>query len=317
MPKNRWTFPGVTRPDTLVGDVDRTLRRLQVVLNDKVAYLDDDLVFSGKVTINPGPLIVGVDPGGPQILRVGGSISLQAGAAIIGQGSLSISVTGINVITFNTGAAARWQISATGGWNAAVDNAIDIGETALVRPRTLRLGTSLIIGADPGGADPLRVAGDITATDVNLRGLTYTWPAIHGAGVRFLQNDGTGTLTWVAGSGGGTTVNTGTAEVDFGAAGGADASLAITGQAGILAGSIVWAWLIAAATADHTADEHLVETLEVRTGSIIAGTGFTITLVNSSQLVETPVGAMPDNRGGGAGRIPRIMGKWKVAWAWI
>ena len=75
----------------------------------------------------------------------------------------------------------------------------------------------------------------------------------------------------------------GTATLDFGAFPGAsDATVVVTGQAGIGAGSLVEAWLIPVATADHSADEHLVETLKVQAGSIVAGTGFTIRGVNPS-----------------------------------
>ena len=50
----------------------------------------------------------------------------------------------------------------------------------------------------------------------------------------------------------------------------------VTGQAGILAGSLVEAWVRAEASADHNADEHMVEALKVEAGNIVAGTGFDI-----------------------------------------
>lgn len=121
----------------------------------------------------------------------------------------------------------------------------------------------------------------------------------------------------------------GTATLDFGAfPGGSDASVAVTGQAGILAGSLVEAWLLPAATADHTADEHIVETLRVFAGSIIAGTGFTIYGVNTSQLNEplaapavsrfrtaaaTVHGYVAPSAGGGG---TRIYGAWSIGWVW-
>lgn len=90
----------------------------------------------------------------------------------------------------------------------------------------------------------------------------------------------------------------GTTTLDFGAFPGAsDASVAVTGQASILSGSLVEAWLLPAATADHSADEHRVETLDVVAGLIVAGTGFTIYGMND-----------------GAGT--RIYGTWNVAWVW-
>lgn len=125
--------------------------------------------------------------------------------------------------------------------------------------------------------------------------------------------------------------NFGTALLDFGAFPGAsDASVAVTGQAGIGASSKVNAWLFPADTADHTADEHILETLKVFAGNIVPGTGFTIYGVNSSQLNEALepgggvrttglaiVGAAAEDgapRIGGRGTL--IYGKWNVAWQW-
>ena len=97
----------------------------------------------------------------------------------------------------------------------------------------------------------------------------------------------------------------GTTSVDFGVfPGKSDASVAVTGQGSIVAGSIVGAWIRPVATADHTADEHWVETLEVFAGNIVAGTGFTIYARNTNQI--------NDSKNGG----PRIYGAWTVAWAW-
>ena len=79
----------------------------------------------------------------------------------------------------------------------------------------------------------------------------------------------------------------GTTTIDFGAfPGTSDTSVAVTGQAGIVAGSLVEAWIRPVATADHSADEHMVETLKVFAGNIVAATGFTIYGFNTSQLNE-------------------------------
>jgi len=96
----------------------------------------------------------------------------------------------------------------------------------------------------------------------------------------------------------------GTTTVDFGAfPGKSDTSVAVTGQTGIVAGSLVGAWLRPVATADHTADEHLVETLRIEAGAIVAGTGFTIYAVNTNQIADPKAS-------------PRVYGLWTVAWAW-
>jgi hypothetical protein len=108
----------------------------------------------------------------------------------------------------------------------------------------------------------------------------------------------------------------GTTTIDFGAFPGAsDASVAVTGQAGIVAGSLVEAWLRPAATADHSADEHLVESLRLVAGNIVAGTGFTVYGFNTSDLFE-PLVAVDASRESQGGRGTRIYGLWTVAWAW-
>lgn len=69
----------------------------------------------------------------------------------------------------------------------------------------------------------------------------------------------------------------GATAIDFGAFPGSyDASLVITGQSAIVAGSIVQAWLVATATADHSADEHWVDPPFIVAGEISPGVGFTI-----------------------------------------
>lgn len=121
----------------------------------------------------------------------------------------------------------------------------------------------------------------------------------------------------------------GTTTIDFGAfPGGSDASVAVTGQAGITGTSLVEAWLLPAATADHTADEHVVETIKVMAGNIAAGTGFTVYAVNTSTLnepLETPgvsrfrsaAGTVyGDTDPSVGGRGTRIYGTWSIGWVW-
>jgi hypothetical protein len=72
---------------------------------------------------------------------------------------------------------------------------------------------------------------------------------------------------------------TGIATLDFGSATNRntmDASVDVTGQAGILAGSQAEAWIAGASSSDHSEDEHLIEDLRVRCGIPTAGVGFTI-----------------------------------------
>lgn len=103
---------------------------------------------------------------------------------------------------------------------------------------------------------------------------------------------------------------TGTGTIDFGAfPGGSDTALAITGQAGIIAGSLVEAWIRPIATADHSADEHLIEHLKVIAGNIVPGTGFTIYGVDTNRLSEPASQRNPKD--------PQVWGQWTVAWAWF
>ena len=121
----------------------------------------------------------------------------------------------------------------------------------------------------------------------------------------------------------------GTTTINFGVfPGSSDTSVAVTGQATILSGSLVEAWLSPVATADHTADEHLVETIRVMAGNVVAGTGFTIYAVNTSQLNEPLTSAGAGNFRSAATTVygasapsvggigTRIYGQWSVAWVW-
>jgi len=130
----------------------------------------------------------------------------------------------------------------------------------------------------------------------------------------------------------------GTTTVDFGAfPGKTDTSVAVTGQAGIIAGSLVEAWLRPVDTADHTADEHMVEAIKVFAGNIVAATGFTIYAFIDSTLTEPVVDAAQANsmqqatataianknaqpgvgaQGGGGAGATRLYGLYTVAWVW-
>ena len=125
----------------------------------------------------------------------------------------------------------------------------------------------------------------------------------------------------------------GTVILNFGVFPGAsDASVAVTGQAAIVSGSLVEAWLRPIGTADHTADEHMVETLKVFAGNISAGIGFTVYGFNTNQINEPSAeprlsrfSGIGQDAGGGlqdietkniGGKGTRIYGQWTVAWVW-
>jgi hypothetical protein len=93
---------------------------------------------------------------------------------------------------------------------------------------------------------------------------------------------------------------TDTASLDFGAfPGSSHVALAVTGQDGIEATSCLKACICPTATADHSVDEHVVESIQISAGNIVAGTGFTIYGKNLSTLGNT-----------------LIYGTWTVRWSW-
>ena len=121
----------------------------------------------------------------------------------------------------------------------------------------------------------------------------------------------------------------GSTTIDFGAfPGGSDTSVAVSAPT-ITGSSLVEAWIFPATTADHTADEHIVESIKVFAGNVSNGVGFTIYAVNTSQLNEplgkagisgfrpaaTSVYGYADESSGGTGT--RIYGTWSVGWVWV
>lgn len=125
----------------------------------------------------------------------------------------------------------------------------------------------------------------------------------------------------------------GTVLLDFGAFPGAsDASVAVAAPT-IASGSLAEAWIFPAATSDHTADEHMVETIKVFAGQVQVGVGFTVYGFNDNQLLEqgddplqllgrvSGVGLGPGKQDRGivanaGGTGTRIYGKWNIGWVW-
>jgi hypothetical protein len=102
----------------------------------------------------------------------------------------------------------------------------------------------------------------------------------------------------------------GTATLNFGAfPGSSEASIAVTGQAALLAGSLIEAWRMPVATADKTIDEQAIERLRVIATDIIAGTGFIIRgYDDASPAFKLPQGDQAQNQ--------RIYGQYNIGWAW-
>jgi hypothetical protein len=117
-----------------------------------------------------------------------------------------------------------------------------------------------------GGAGSIDSLSDVTVTGPSV-GEVLKWN-----GTAWVNDtDATG------GSGGGATG--GTATLDFGAApGSSTASVAVTGQASILSGSRIRAW-VQGSTADHNEYEHtriFPGRVGLAAGDVVAATGFTI-----------------------------------------
>jgi len=122
----------------------------------------------------------------------------------------------------------------------------------------------------------------------------------------------------------------GTATINFGAfPGKSDAEVTVSGQTGILSNSIGEAFLMAKASADHSSDEHMLESIKVffDHDTIVAGASFKIKAFNTSEINEPldqvevnqtkPLAAQPlaatwPSRGGAG---TRIYGAWNVGWA--
>lgn len=119
-----------------------------------------------------------------------------------------------------------------------------------------------------------------------------SWAVASGSFVRLIPFTSGTLVGWVAEP----VENSGVSLLDFGAAPGiVDANIAVVGQPGIRADSVVEAWVMPKATTDHTLDEHWVDPPFVYAGNVTAGLGFTIYGRTSNVA---------------------IYGKWNVRWRW-
>lgn len=283
---------------------------------------------------------------------IGGGADYDRNGPLIieaGNGNLTINHTASGARTFflrsqqNTtllaGQSIAFEYSVTSGQWVENGRADNIANDAVTNAKLANVATATIKGrATAGTGDPedlsaAQVKTLLALVSADISDFTEASQDVVGALVAAAggsYNDAAGTIT-LPGAAGGTLVNNGSTTVNFGAfPGTSDASVTIAGQAGIGAGSKVKAYIIATATADHSADEHWAETLDVMAGNIVPGTGFTIYAKNTGTLSE-PVTqswagarlagpgtgsnqARPDS-GGGQGT--RLYGQYTVAWEWI
>ncbi len=112
---------------------------------------------------------------------------------------------------------------------------------------------------------------------------------VAGSNITLTYNDVANTLTVASSGGSGAT--SGTATLNFGAApGGQLATVAVTGQTGLLSGSNIRVWIQGEASADHSEYEHtrvLSREIGLSVDTITAGVGFTIVGVTELQLTGT------------------------------
>jgi hypothetical protein len=108
----------------------------------------------------------------------------------------------------------------------------------------------------------------------------------------------------------------GTALVNFGAFPGQSDVIVVISAPGIYVGALVEAWILPASTADHSPDEHTVETLTIKAdqSTIIANTSFAVHVANTSQLDDANPNAGQGVNIGGTGT--RIYGQWSIGWVW-
>lgn len=97
----------------------------------------------------------------------------------------------------------------------------------------------------------------------------------------------------------------GTAVLDFGTWPGKNDTTVDVAAAGVVSTSLVEAWIRPVATADHSVDEHIVETLKV-VGAYLSDDNIRIYGMNVSQIFD-PDPDRPE---------PMIAGLWNVAWVW-
>lgn len=97
----------------------------------------------------------------------------------------------------------------------------------------------------------------------------------------------------------------GTTVINFGSfPGSSHTTVAVTGQTGILSGSLAQAEIRPVATGDHSIEEHMAAPIKCWAAEIVPGTGFTIHALVMWPLADT------------AGAGIRMYGQFNVFWVW-
>lgn len=191
-------------------------------------------------------------------------------------------------------------------------------------------GGAQLVGAqkDVGGTNYPIAPGNLGINESLHYNHKRGWYTLSADGVE----KGVGATGAAGAAGGGTVLGSGTSIIDFG--GGAPmATLVVTGQPAILAGSLVYCWIKPEATTDHSVGEHIVEDIKVVASDVVAGTGFTIYGLSPGPLTTpdlSPLALLGRTSGTGQafgkgqadralnapvpGRVANLTGKWSVGW---
>ena len=222
-----------------------------------VVGLSSELKHSGAgTTVNAMGIFV-------NITKLAGSITNCYGLRIVGAGIGSTLNYGL-YIAAQSSATTNYAIYANAGitylGDTTVSSSYSNGSLVVLGgvgiAGNLNINGALSIGSSKGITIPTGAPGVTTDTLYSLSGNLYF------NGVQLAS--------------GGASSNTGSTIVDFGTTKKSDCSVTITGQAAIASSSILKAWITAKDSIDHSIEEHWIEDLEIISGNIIAGTGFTI-----------------------------------------
>lgn len=288
---NRWHWPRRVKPDDRA--FATAMERLEVAMNE-IACRRGSRTVSATYTVQPTDYAIRADASGGAF-----TVTLPDAKTVLGQ---------IFVVKrLNSGANAV-TVAAAGGL------LIDGAATSALATQYASLGFQAFQNGTVFGYDvlPVFVAGGgggeaNTASNVGTAGLGF-YDGKVGVDLQFrkLNTGAPFTLTLDAPNqhldlnltAGYLATHMGSGTLDFGVfPGGSDASLIITGQTPIVAGSKLWVALAPLTTADHSPDEHVVDGPHVYAGALVVGTGFTIFGVSRNEGALT-------------------YGQWNVTWGW-
>lgn len=132
--------------------------------------------------------------------------------------------------------------------------------------------------------EAIAISGDGTISEAGVLAISHL-TALAGSGTVLVGVDNTGALIAEAVAPIVAGIHTGSGTIDFGAAPGATtARVTVSGQTGLLAGSVPKAWIMYKDSADNTADEHLAARIYVLAGNIV-GTSFDIVAISEQPQV--------------------------------